>query len=257
MSAPVVLEARDLRKALGGREVLAGVDLEIRRGDVCVIIGPSGSGKSTLLRCLNRLLIADQGTILLDDQPFGYRPSGSAIRPEPERHLAERRRRVGMVFQRFELFPHYTALENVVLAPRHFGLVPRAGAREYGLALLRRVGLEQHADKYPHQLSGGQQQRVAIARTLAVEPEVILLDEPTSALDPELVNEVLSVIASLADEGMTMVIVSHEMDFARLVADRVVFMDAGRIIEDGAPDQIFSAPAHQRTQRFLAAIGQG
>ncbi|MBG6089275.1 amino acid ABC transporter permease/ATP-binding protein [Actinomadura viridis] len=254
---PVVLEARQVSKNLGGREILRKVDFAVRRGEVCVLIGPSGSGKSTLLRCLNRLLTIDAGTVLLDDEPFGYRAGATGPRPEPERRVADQRRRVGMVFQRFELFPHYTVLDNVTLAPRHFGSVSRAQAREYGLRLLAKVGMETHADKYPHQLSGGQQQRVAIARTLALEPEVILFDEPTSALDPELVNEVLNVIAALAAEGMTMIIVSHEMGFARRVAHRVVFMDEGSILEEGSPQQMFTAPTHSRTRQFLAAISHG
>jgi polar amino acid transport system permease protein len=256
---PVVLEARRLTKQLGGRDVLVEVDLAVRKGEVCVVIGPSGSGKSTLLRCLNRLLNVDSGMVLLDDEPFGYRVDDTtgAPRPEPERHLAGRRRRVGMVFQRFELFPHYTAIQNVTLAPRYFATASAAQARDYGMGYLRKVGMEAHADKFPHQLSGGQQQRVAIARALAVGPEVILFDEPTSALDPELVQEVLQVIAALAAEGMTMVIVSHEMGFARSIADRVVFMDDGRIVEEGPPEKVFSIPTHQRTQQFLAAIGKG
>ncbi|HEY8581979.1 MAG TPA: amino acid ABC transporter permease/ATP-binding protein [Capillimicrobium sp.] len=251
LGAPV-LAARGVEKSLGGRPVLKGVDLEIRRGEVCVVIGPSGSGKSTLLRCLNHLITVDGGVVLLDREPFGYRGHGPSPQPEPERRIAPRRRRVGMVFQRFELFPHYTALENVMLAPRHFGKVERRECREHGLGFLRRVGLEAHADKYPHQLSGGQQQRVAIARALALDPEVILFDEPTSALDPELVQEVLQVMAGLAVEGLTMVIVSHEMGFARQVADRVVFMDDGQIVESGTPEQLFTAPVEDRTKTFLA-----
>jgi polar amino acid transport system permease protein len=247
-----VLCARGVEKILGGRTVLKGVDLDVRRGEVCVIIGPSGSGKSTLLRCLNHLITVDGGVVLLDGEPFGYRVEGPTPRPEPERRIAARRRRVGMVFQRFELFPHYTALENVMLAPRHFGTVEREHCRERGLSVLQRVGLEAHADKYPHQLSGGQQQRVAIARALALDPEVILFDEPTSALDPELVQEVLQVMAGLAVEGLTMVIVSHEMGFARQVADRVVFMDDGQIVESGPPTQLFTEPAEARTRSFLA-----
>ncbi len=248
----VVLEARGVEKQLGGRAVLRGVDLEVRKGEVCVIIGPSGSGKSTLLRCLNHLVAVDGGVVLLDGEPFGYRAGGERPRPEPERLIAARRRRVGMVFQRFELFPHYTALENVTLAPRHFGLVERPLRRDYGLGFLHKVGLAKHCDKYPHQLSGGQQQRVAIARALALEPELILFDEPTSALDPELVQEVLQVMAALAADGLTMVIVSHEMGFARQVADRVVFMDDGQIVESGPPEQLFSDPLEQRTRSFLA-----
>ncbi|GIJ12509.1 amino acid ABC transporter permease/ATP-binding protein [Micromonospora andamanensis] len=252
---PVVLEARDVRKKLGGRLVLDGVDLAVRRGEVCVLIGPSGSGKSTLLRCLNRLLTTDDGIVLLDGEPFGYRLNGGEPHSEPERRLAARRRRVGMVFQRFELFPYLTALDNVLLAPRHFGTVGGADAVAYGLELLRKVGMADHAHKFPHQLSGGQQQRVAIARALANEPEIVLFDEPTSALDPELVTEVLQVMTTLAAEGLTMVVVSHEMGFARRMADRVLFMDQGRIVEEGPPTQVFEAPENARTRRFLATIG--
>ncbi|MFB9849280.1 amino acid ABC transporter ATP-binding protein [Micromonospora andamanensis] len=250
-----MLEARDVRKKLGGRLVLDGVDLAVRRGEVCVLIGPSGSGKSTLLRCLNRLLTTDDGIVLLDGEPFGYRLNGGEPHSEPERRLAARRRRVGMVFQRFELFPYLTALDNVLLAPRHFGTVGGADAVAYGLELLRKVGMADHAHKFPHQLSGGQQQRVAIARALANEPEIVLFDEPTSALDPELVTEVLQVMTTLAAEGLTMVVVSHEMGFARRMADRVLFMDQGRIVEEGPPTQVFEAPENARTRRFLATIG--
>lgn len=248
----VILESRGVDKSLGGRQILHGVDLQIRKGEVCVIIGPSGSGKSSILRCLNHLVLPDSGAVILDGEQIEGGAAGRAA--ASERQLSRRRRRVGMVFQRFELFPHYSALGNVTLAPLKFGLVSRDQAREFGLTLLAKVGLADHAEKYPYQLSGGQQQRVAIARALAMDPEVLLFDEPTSALDPELVREVLQVMIELANDGMTMVIVSHEMGFARTVADRVLFMDEGRIVEQGTPEQLFENPREDRTRRFLAAI---
>ncbi|WP_305853309.1 amino acid ABC transporter permease/ATP-binding protein [Mycolicibacterium sp. YH-1] len=255
-SSPVALEGRNLHKSIGGREILRGVDIAIKRGEVCVVIGPSGSGKSSILRCLNHLMVADSGVVILNGDECGGPQDRSGLRPaiSSERRLAPRRRAIGMVFQRFELFPHYSALDNVTLAPREFGLVKKSDAREFGMALLDKVGMSAHADKFPHQLSGGQQQRVAIARALAMNPDVLLFDEPTSALDPELVQEVLQVMSDLARDGMTMVIVTHEMSFARRIADRVVFVDEGRIIETGDPDQLFGAPAEDRTKTFLAAI---
>ena len=251
-----MLEGKNLHKSIGGREILRGVDITVRRGEVCVVIGPSGSGKSSLLRCLNHLTITDSGTVTLNGDDCGGPQDRTGLRPSvhSERRLAPRRRAVGMVFQRFELFPHYSALENVTLAPVEFGRITKKNSRDFGMELLAQVGMSAHADKYPHQLSGGQQQRVAIARALAMNPQVLLFDEPTSALDPELVQEVLQVMIDLAQDGMTMVIVTHEMGFARRIADRVVFVDEGQIIETGDPERVFGAPTHERTKTFLAAI---
>jgi len=221
---------------------------------VVVIIGPSGSGKSTLLRCINFLEKPTAGRILFQGEEVGQRLVGSRLVPLPERELDRQRARMGMVFQRFNLFPHMTALQNVIEAPIHVRKMDRARAEEIGLELLRRVGLADKANQYPAFLSGGQQQRVAIARALAMEPEVMLFDEPTSALDPELVGEVLQVMKDLARDGMTMVVVTHEMGFAREVGDRVIFMDGGVILEEGSPEQIFSAPRHPRTREFLSKV---
>ncbi len=251
----VALSMRGVRKSFGARPVLDGVDLDVHRGEALAVIGPSGSGKTTLIRCLNALETVDAGDVLLDGEPIGYHiEDGDRRALLPDRLVARQRRRVGMVFQQFNLFPHRTALDNVALAPAQAGLVTKEEATRRARELLAKVGLAEHADKYPHQLSGGQQQRVAIARALAMNPEVVLFDEPTSALDPELVDEVLQVMAALANEGLTMVIVTHEMRFARTVADWVVFMDHGRIIEQGPPDEIFAASQHERTRRFLARV---
>ena len=251
----VVLAMQGVRKAFGDVTVLDQVDLDVHRGEVVVVIGPSGSGKTTLIRCLNALETVDAGHVLLDGQPIGYQTDSSGRHlPLPDRAVARQRRRVGMVFQQFNLFPHMTALDNIALAPVRAGLVSRDEAVRRARALLGKVGLAEHADKYPHQLSGGQQQRVAIARALAMDPEVVLFDEPTSALDPELVDEVLQVMAVLASEGLTMVIVTHEMRFARGVADWIVFMDRGRVVEQGPPDDVFDASQHERTRRFLARV---
>ncbi len=251
----VVLEARGARKAFGRVTVLDRVDLRVHRGEVVTIIGPSGSGKTTLLRTLNALELIDEGDVLLDDQPIGYRrDSKGHILPLADRLTARQRQRVGMVFQQFNLFPHKTVLENVALAPTQLRAPSRRQAEEEARTVLTKVGLAAHAEKYPHQLSGGQQQRVAIARALAMQPEAILFDEPTSALDPELVGEVLQVMTSLASEGLTMVVVTHEMRFAREAADWVVFMDDGHIIEQGPPDAVFDRSEHQRTRRFLSRI---
>ncbi len=241
----VVVRARGLTKSYGSARVLDGVDLEVHRGEVVTVIGPSGSGKTTLIRTLNQLEPHDGGTVEIDGKPMGGR----------DRELARQRRHVGMVFQRFNLFPHHSVLRNITLAPVHLRLLDRKAAERQGRALLGKVGLGAHAHKYPHQLSGGQQQRVAIARALAMTPSVMLFDEPTSALDPELVGEVLGVIADLAAEGTTMVVVTHEMAFAREVADWVVFMDHGRILRQGPPEEIFDCSDEPRLQRFFAAIG--
>ncbi|MBA3309916.1 MAG: amino acid ABC transporter permease/ATP-binding protein, partial [Nocardioidaceae bacterium] len=249
----VVLETRRVRKAFGRVTVLDSVDLRVHRGEVVAIIGPSGSGKTTLLRTLNALELIDEGDVLLDDEPIGYRKdSKHHVLPLSDRLTARQRRRVGMVFQQFNLFPHKTVLENVALAPTHLHLESRRQAEDEARTVLAKVGLAVHAEKYPHQMSGGQQQRVAIARALAMKPEVILFDEPTSALDPELVGEVLQVMTSLAGEGLTMVVVTHEMRFAREAADWVVFMDDGHVIEQGPPDEVFDRSEHQRTRRFLS-----
>ncbi|WP_374712782.1 amino acid ABC transporter ATP-binding protein, partial [Symbiobacterium terraclitae] len=233
----------------GGEPVLHGIDLVVHPGEVVVIIGPSGSGKTTLLRCLNFLERPDAGTIQVGDVAV---EAGTATAAQ----IQALRRQSAMVFQGFHLFPHRTALENVIEGPVVVQRVPVEEARRQGLRLLEKVGLLEKADAYPAQLSGGQQQRVAIARALALQPKVVLFDEPTSALDPELVGEVLETMKSVAAEGMTMLVVTHEMGFAREVADRVIFMDRGRIVEEGPPEQIFTAPREERTRQFLARISR-
>ncbi|MCL6452735.1 MAG: amino acid ABC transporter ATP-binding protein [Alicyclobacillus sp.] len=240
----VVIRAVDIRKSFGRLEVLKGVSVSVRRGEVLAVIGPSGSGKSTLLRCFNALELPTSGTIEILGEPLATKP----------RRLAQQRAKMGMVFQRFHLFPHLTAIGNVTEAPVQVKGMPRAEARREGLNLLTKVGLADKADAYPAQLSGGQQQRVAIARALAMKPEVLLLDEPTSALDPELVGEVLQVIQQLAQEGMTMVLVTHEMGFARKVADRVIFMEDGAIVEEAPPEKLFTNADSPRTRRFLQQV---
>jgi polar amino acid transport system permease protein len=245
----------NVQKAYGGREVLSGVDFSVAQGEVVVILGPSGSGKSTLLRMINHLEVMDWGSVLVDGKSVGYRPlSGGA--PVPVRHLAAARAeaRIGMVFQHFNLFAHLTALENVMEAPMRVYGKSRAEAEETARRLLTAVGLAQHANHLPHRLSGGQQQRVAIVRALAIQPKLMLFDEPTSALDPELVGEVLAVMRGLAEAGMTMVVVTHEIRFAREVADRVIFMDGGRVVEQGPPREVIDNPRHERTRRFLSMV---
>ncbi len=249
-----VIQAVNVHKWFGDTKVIDGVSLEVARGETVVVIGSSGSGKTTLLRCFNHLETIDRGSILINGSPIGYRVRNGAIVPDRERSIARARRDVGMVFQRFNLFAHKTALRNIMEAPVHVRRVPEREAMAAGRALLDRVGLADKADSYPAQLSGGQQQRVAIARALAMTPQALLFDEPTSALDPELVGEVLDVIRGLARDGMTMVIVTHEMAFARQVADRVAVMDGGRIVETGAPSQIFTEPQHARTRLLMASI---
>jgi polar amino acid transport system permease protein len=252
-NAPFV-ECVNVHKAYGGREVLRGIDLSVNRGEVVTIMGPSGSGKSTLLRLINHLERLDQGTIRVGGGYVGYREAGGVLRPTRDLAHARAEARIGMVFQHFNLFEHMTALENVVEAPiRVYGQTPEA-ARQTGMDLLGMVGLHHHAYHLPHRLSGGQQQRVAIARALAISPRLMLFDEPTSALDPELVAEVLAVIRELAEIGMTMLVVTHEVRFAREVADRVVFIDEGRIVEQGPAAQVIDAPRHERTQRFLRLV---
>ncbi len=249
------IEIRGLRKSFGGNEVLRGIDLDVAPGEVAIILGPSGSGKSTLLRCINHLEPPDSGSVRVHGELIGYRSTGrpDVLRELHPRDVARQRRRIGMVFQQFNLFPHFTVLENLTEGQVATG-VPAAEAADRGRELLARVGLEGRERAYPSQLSGGQQQRVAIARTLAMRPDVVLFDEPTSALDPELVGEVLAVIRDLAESGMTLVVVTHEIGFARDVADTVIFMDDGRIVETGAPGRIFADPEHPRTRDFLAAV---
>jgi polar amino acid transport system ATP-binding protein len=254
-TGPLIVEARGVHKWFGRNEVLKGVDLIVERQEVVVMIGASGSGKTTFLRCINHLERIQQGTIRVNGHLIGYRlGANDKLLEDSERNIAEQRRDIGMVFQRFNLFPHKTALENVIEAPIQVRGTPAEEARKVGLALLSRVGLDHKADAYPTRLSGGQQQRVAIARALAMKPALMLFDEPTSALDPEMIGEVLEVMKELAREGMTMIVVSHEMGFAREVADRVVMMDEGQIIEEGAPDRLFDAPVQERTKGFLSKI---
>jgi polar amino acid transport system ATP-binding protein len=241
-------------KSFGGIDVLTDVSLAVQKGEVVCIIGPSGAGKSTLLRCINHLETIDDGTVYFEGRPvYRYKKDGKLI-SDPDHRIERIRAQIGMVFQSFNLFPHLTALGNVIEAPVHvLGHKPEA-ARARGLEVLRKVGLERRSSAYPHQLSGGQQQRVAIARALAMDPKVMLFDEATSALDPELVGEVLKVMRTLAAEGMTMVVVTHEMDFARDVADRVVFMAQGVVVEEGSPETLFTVPRSPRTRQFLHSI---
>ena len=244
----------DVEKTFGSTTVLKGVSLDVMPGKTTVLIGASGSGKTTLLRCANGLERADRGRIFVAGQPMGRHLADGAFLPLPPRELRQRRAEMGMVFQRFNLFPHMTALENVVLGPREVRKLTEKEAQELAKEQLARVGLAAKAQSYPSQLSGGQQQRVAIARSLAMSPKVVLFDEPTSALDPELVGEVLVAIRRLADEGLTMMIVTHEMEFARDVASEVVFLDSGRVLEKGPPEQIFRRPIHARTREFLQRV---
>jgi len=253
-STEYVLQARDVHKRYGQNEVLQGVSFGVHRADVKAILGPSGSGKSTLLRCLALLEPVDGGEVLLEGARVGVRESRGRLVSLPERVLAHQRRDIGMVFQRFNLFPHLTALGNVMIGLTEVRDRPRAEARETAETMLGRVGLGHRAGFFPSELSGGQQQRVAIARALVLNPKVMLFDEPTSALDPELVGEVLAVMEELAREGMTMIVVTHEVGFARDVASRVLMMDEGRIIEDGTPEEFFRNPRHERTRKFLEAV---
>ncbi|GGN89974.1 glutamate ABC transporter ATP-binding protein [Streptomyces albiflavescens] len=259
MSAPTIpasamVDIKSVYKSFGSLEVLKGVDLAVRTGEVAVILGPSGSGKSTLLRTINHLEKVDRGRIRVDGSLIGYRRSGDRLRELPEREILKQRTRIGFVFQNFNLFPHLTVLDNIVEAPVSALKRPRKDAVETARGLLDRVGLADKADAYPKQLSGGQQQRVAIARALALEPRLLLFDEPTSALDPELVGEVLDVIKDLAHRGTTMIVVTHEIGFAREVADTVVFMDDGRVVEQGAPGDVLDRPRHERTRTFLSKV---
>jgi polar amino acid transport system ATP-binding protein len=250
-----MVRAEQVVKRFGQLTVLNGVDLSVKRGQVVVIIGPSGSGKTTLLRCLNHLEKIDSGRIYIDGQLLGYREVDGRLVEEREAQIARMRAQIGFVFQRFNLFAHKTALENIIEAPVHVLRQSREEATAKAMELLSKVGLADKAHAYPHKLSGGQQQRVAIARALAMNPKLMLFDEATSALDPELVGEVLRVMRQLAEEGMTMVVVTHEMGFAREVADHVIFMDRAVIIEQGSPEQIFEACENPRTREFLGLIG--
>ena len=250
-----LLEVRGLRKSFGAVEVLHGIDLTVHAGEVVAVIGPSGSGKSTLLRCLNYLETPTKGTVAFAGSLVGQQVTAKGqVVAVAEGILDQQRAQIGMVFQRFNLFPHLTALGNVILAPRKVRGLPKDRAIEIGVDLLGRVGLADKAGSYPARLSGGQQQRVAIARALAMEPRLMLFDEATSALDPELVGEVLAVMRDLATSGMTMVVVTHEMAFAREVASRVIFMDAGTIVEAGSPAELFTAPRQERTREFLGKV---
>jgi len=251
---PTILRLDRIDKSFGRLQVLRDVTLEVTKGEVVCIIGPSGAGKSTLLRCINHLEAVDSGTIYFEGEPVYRYVKAGRIVTDPDRRIEEIRSHIGMVFQSFNLFPHMTALGNVMEAPVYVRRDPVETARKRALAELKRVGIAEKANSYPHQLSGGQQQRVAIARALAMDPKVMLFDEATSALDPELVGEVLRVMRRLAGEGMTMVVVTHEMGFARDVADRVVFMADGIIVEEGHPQQMFSAPRADRTRQFLQSI---
>ena len=245
-SASIMIHARNLNKYFGDRRVLCDIDFSVKRGECVAIIGPSGSGKSTLIRCLNYLETPTSGTIVIDNVELHGRLSAA--------ELSLVRRELGMVFYNFNLFPHMSVLDNITLAPRHVRQIDKARAEETARALLAKVGLADKAEAYPGQLSGGQKQRVAIARALAMSPKALLFDEPTSALDPELVGEVLRVMRELAEEGRTMVVVTHEMGFARSVADRVVFLDQGRVVEEGDPEEVFAHPKHERTRTFLDRI---
>ena len=250
----LAVHAVNVHKSFGHVEVLKGIDLDVRQGEVMCVIGPSGSGKSTFLRCINHLEKIDLGTLLVGGQLVGYERRSDHMRELSERQISRNRRHIGMVFQRFNLFPHMTAMENVIEAPRRVAKISKSDAIREGTRLLGRVGLKDKANAYPGQLSGGQQQRVAIARALAMEPSLMLFDEPTSALDPELVGEVLDVMRDLAKSGMTMVVVTHEMGFAREVADSVMFIDDGRKLEEGPPGEVLSKPQHPRTQSFLSKV---
>ncbi|WP_308169624.1 amino acid ABC transporter ATP-binding protein [Acrocarpospora catenulata] len=257
MSGQPMVRLVGLRKSYAGTPVLRGVDLEVARGEVVCLVGASGSGKSTLLRCVNHLETPDAGFVEVDGELIGYRPDGRGrLRALPEGRIRRQRADIGMVFQSFNLFPNLTALENVVEAPISVRGLSRAEARARASELLAQVGLAGREHSYPRRLSGGQQQRVAIARALAMRPKVMLFDEPTSALDPELVGEVLQTIQTLAGQGMTMLVVTHELAFARDVADRVAFVDEGRILELGPPEDVLTTPGHPRTRAFLGRLAQ-
>jgi polar amino acid transport system ATP-binding protein len=249
-----MVKAQEVCKSFGALHVLKGITLEVGKGEVLCMVGPSGSGKSTFLRCINHLEQVNAGRLYVDGDLIGYREAGSKLHEISPRDAAKQRRDIGMVFQHFNLFPHRTALENLIEAPIHVKGVKKADAVKRAKDLLDQVGMAEKATAYPAQLSGGQQQRVAIARALAMNPKLMLFDEPTSALDPELVGEVLEVMKKLAQEGMTMVVVTHEMGFAREVADQLVFMDGGVVVESGPPREVLANPKHERTKAFLSKV---
>jgi polar amino acid transport system ATP-binding protein len=254
MGAVAMVKAEAVHKSFGRLEVLRGIDVEVAPKEVMCMIGPSGSGKSTFLRCINHLEKIDAGRLSVDGELVGYRQRGNKLYELPDSEVCKKRSEIGMVFQRFNLFPHMTALENIMEAPLLVKRESRSTAEARARKLLDRVGLSDKVECYPNQLSGGQQQRVAIARALAMEPKLMLFDEPTSALDPELVGEVLDVMRGLARDGMTMVVVTHEMGFAREVGDSLVFMDGGVIVETGTPRDVLSNPKHERTKAFLSKV---
>ncbi|MGW6354648.1 amino acid ABC transporter ATP-binding protein [Streptomyces sp. NPDC055092] len=254
MTTTAMVKSEGVHKSFGHVEVLKGIDLEVKEGEVFCLIGPSGSGKSTFLRCINHLEKINAGRLYVDGELVGYRQKGDKLYELKDSEVALKRRDIGMVFQRFNLFPHLTALENVMEAPVQVKRQSRSAARERAGQLLERVGLADKAKNYPSQLSGGQQQRVAIARALAMDPKLMLFDEPTSALDPELVGDVLDVMRDLAESGMTMIVVTHEMGFAREVGDSLVFMDGGVVVESGHPRDVLTNPQHERTQSFLSKV---
>ncbi|WP_284042524.1 amino acid ABC transporter ATP-binding protein [Actinoplanes sp. M2I2] len=249
-----MVRADNVHKSFGSLEVLKGVDLAVRPGEVCCVLGPSGSGKSTFLRCINHLEKVNAGRIFVDGQLMGYRERGGKLHELGEKDVAKQRQSIGMVFQRFNLFPHMTVLQNVMEAPCRVKGENKSEVRDRALSLLERVGLGAKVDNYPAQLSGGQQQRVAIARALAMRPKLMLFDEPTSALDPELVGEVLDTMKGLAQDGMTMIVVTHEIGFAREVGDNLIFMDGGVVVEQGPPRDVISNPQHERTRAFLSKV---
>ncbi|MET3141621.1 UNVERIFIED_ORG: polar amino acid transport system ATP-binding protein [Arthrobacter sp. UYEF10] len=249
-----MVKANSICKSYGSNDVLKGIDMEVARGEVVCLIGPSGSGKSTFLRCINHLETVDGGRMWVDGTIVGYDLKGTKLHEQNHRDICRQRMDIGMVFQQFNLFPHMTVLENLIEAPRLVRREKKSTATERALALLEKVGLSDKANAYPRQLSGGQQQRVAIARALCMEPKLMLFDEPTSALDPELVGEVLKVMKDLALSGMTMIVVTHEMNFARDVADRVVFMAGGRVVEQGPAREVITTPTNERTKAFLASV---
>ncbi|MFG1685382.1 amino acid ABC transporter ATP-binding protein [Nonomuraea sp. NPDC049269] len=249
-----MVAAQNVRKSLGSTEILKGINLEVAKGSVTCLIGPSGSGKTTFLRCINHLEKVDAGRLYVDGQLVGYTERNGKLYEKRERETAKARLSVGMVFQRFNLFPHMTVLANVIEAPIQVQRRPRQEITAEAQTLLDRVGLGHRGDAYPQELSGGQQQRIAIARALAMKPHLMLFDEPTSALDPELVGEVLDVMRDLAEGGMTMVVVTHELGFAKQVCDQVVFMDDGVVVESGPPSQVLDCPQHERTQAFLSKV---
>jgi len=253
MTHPMVL-AESVHKSFGNVEILSGISLEVAAGEVMVIVGPSGSGKTTFLRCINHLEKINAGRLSVDGELVGYKQKGDKLHELPDSAVCGKRAEIGMVFQRFNLFPHMTALQNIIEAPIRVKRESKAVATQRAKALLQQVDLSNRADHYPSQLSGGQQQRVAIARALAMQPKLMLFDEPTSALDPELVGEVLDVMKQLARDGMTMVVVTHEIGFAREVGDKLVFMDGGVVVEAGHPREVLTNPQHERTKAFLSKV---